>query len=72
MHSSTLPLSRQERTTLSSISAYYHYFHNLLTAPTNAPSPIYCFTNIKGGPEHESEWWSLEVLPICYSTGILK
>ena len=23
--------------TLSPISAYYHYFHSLLTAPTNAP-----------------------------------
>ena len=24
-------------------SAYYHYFHNLLTAPTNVPPPKHLF-----------------------------
>ena len=29
-------------------SAYYHYFHSLLAALTNAPPPKHCFTNSKG------------------------
>ena len=63
--------------TLSPISAYYHYFHSLLTAPTNPPPPRHCSANIEekqapAGVQRRLKWWSAAVLPIRYSIGILK
>ena len=62
--------------TLCPISVYYHYFQSLLTAPTNAPPPKHCWTNIKEKQsptwlERGSKRWTVTVLPIRYSTGIL-
>ena len=64
--------------TLSPTSAYYHYFHSLLTAPANALPPKHCFPTLKknnpqlglNADQSSAVWQSYRYT--IYSTGVLK